>query len=280
MKIFSYKFLNLPLLHKFNALEILEGKKFISLDLGISKEEVEIDKNSVRIRSFEVPLEEIKKIAEDKRNNIFALTHEKPLKLLFFEENVYKLRLVKPDTAPTLEINGIHMHRIKNTTPWEDSLEKVKVLDARGKRVLDICTGLGYTAILSGKLGAREIITIEKDENVLKVAEFNPWSKGLEKIKIINEDAFSVLDRFEEKSFDRILLDPPRESLARELYSRTFYSKLKKVLTKKGKLFHYVGKVGIKKKRKFWIEIKKRLRDSKFSSVKFEKKALGLIAEK
>ena len=28
--------------------------------------------------------------------------------------------------VPTLEISGIHMHRIEGITPWEDSIQKVK----------------------------------------------------------------------------------------------------------------------------------------------------------
>lgn len=277
MKIFRYKFLNFPLLHRCNAEQILQGKTEISFDLGLTKEKIEYCNDSVKIRNLEVGLNRIEEIAKDKRDNIFAITEQGILKLLFFQEKVYKLRMIKPDTAPTLEINGIHMHRIKDTTPWEDSKRKVLYLDVKDKDVLDVCTGLGYTAILSKKLGAKSIVTIENDINVLKIAEFNPWSKELEKIKIINEDALKTVRLFEDKRFDRILLDPPRESLARELYSRKFYAELKRILISDGILLHYVGSPGMKKGAKFEKQIEKRLKEVGFREIEYVEEVQSLL---
>ncbi|MFH7881007.1 MAG: methyltransferase, partial [Candidatus Aenigmatarchaeota archaeon] len=261
----------------YNCKEILEGKKFISFDLGISKEKVEIREKGVLIRDCLVSLEKIKKIANDSSNSIYCLENGEIKKILFFEKNVYKLRLVKPNTAPTLEINGIHMHRIKGITPWEDSKIKVSCVNVKNRSVLDICTGLGYTAILAKKFGCKEVITIEKDENVLKVAEYNPWSKELENIEIINEDAFYALEKIDRR-FDVIIFDPPRFSLAPELYSKEFYSILKGKLNPNGKIFHYVGDVWIKKGKTFWKEIRNRLKNVGFKNIKYKPNAKGIVA--
>lgn len=277
MKKYFYKFKNLPLLHCYNCQEILKGLKQVSFDLGLSKENVEYLDSKVKIREFLLDIEEVEKIAKDKTNSVYFVDGEKIRKILFFDKNVYKLRLVKADTAPTLEINGIHMHRIKEITPLEDTKRKLFYLNVKNKKVLDICTGLGYTAILSKRLGCKEVITIEKDENVLKIAEYNPWSKDLENIEIINEDAFSIIDEIEDR-FDIIIHDPPRFSVSPELYSMDFYNKIKKRLNKGGVLFHYVGDVWIKKGKFFWKEIRKRLRKAGFVNIRYLPSVKGLLA--
>ncbi|HDJ89212.1 MAG TPA: methyltransferase, partial [Thermoprotei archaeon] len=144
-------------------------------------------------------------------------------------ESYYKLRSVGYNTAPTLEINGIHMHRIKDISPWKDSLQKVNAISIRpGEKILDICTGLGYTAIISLQKGAGKIITIEKDLNVLEMASYNPWSRKLDndKIKIVIDDASKTIYSFSDNVFDKIIHDPPRFSLAGDLYSLNFYKQL------------------------------------------------------
>ncbi len=238
---YFYRYLSVPILHKYNALEILKGKTIVSLDLGLSKEGVKIAKEGVEIRGVFVEKQVLKKIAKDKQNNIFFVFEDGIKKALFFHGAVYKLRLVAPNTAPTLEINGIHMHRIKGITPWEDAKQKVNALNPQsGEKVLDICTGLGYTAIHTHRRETH-VISIEKDKNVLEMAELNPWSKELEKIEIYLSDAFEFVKKLENESFDAIIHDPPREALARELYSRSFYRELYRILKKGGRLLHYAG---------------------------------------
>lgn len=278
MKKFKYKFRNLPLLHCYNCREILEESNQISFDLGLSKERVEfLDAGKLKIRDFYLEIREIEKIAKDESNSIFAVEKDKIYKLLFFDKSVYKLRLVEPCAAPTLEINGIHMHRIKNITPWEDTKKKLSCINVKNKKVLDICTGLGYTAIMSKILGCKEVITIEKDENVLKIAEYNPWSRDLENIEIINEDAFYAIDNLNEK-FDVIILDPPRFSIAKDLYSMGFYSKLKERIRSGGVIFHYTGEVWKKRGKLFWKEVAEKLKKVGLKGIKYHHHALGLTA--
>ncbi|MBS7288368.1 MAG: methyltransferase domain-containing protein [Candidatus Freyarchaeota archaeon] len=160
------------------------------------------------------------------------------------EGSYYKLRCVVEGSAPTLQVNGVYMHRVLGLTPWEDSRRKVRVLGVRrGERVLDVCTGLGYTAIHSLRRGA-VVMSVERSETVLRFAEYNPWSRGLEKATVIHGDAIDVVGELEDCSFDRILHDPPRFGLAGELYSQEFYRELFRVLKPGGALFHYVGSPG------------------------------------
>ena len=62
-------------------------------------------------------------------------------------------------------------------------------------RVLDTCTGLGYTAIEAAKT-AEQVITIELDPTALEVARLNPWSRELfenPRIQQIVGDAFDEI---------------------------------------------------------------------------------------
>ena len=195
----------------------------------------------------------------------------------------YKLWAPITGRAPTLEISGVHMHRIVEVDPWTDSLMKVNLARVRaGARVLDVCTGLGYTAIASRLRGARYVLTIEKDENVLKIAKANPWSRRLAdpQVDIILGDAVEVLPGLPSGSFHVIVHDPPRLSLAGELYSLEFYRELYRVLRRRGILFHYTGNPGGKYRRLNIAKgVAQRLRAVGFK-VAYAREALGVIGFK
>jgi len=53
------------------------------------------------------------------------------------------LKLLPTAGAPTLEIDGVRMHRTVGTTPEVDARVKLDALGVEGGRVLDTCTGLG-----------------------------------------------------------------------------------------------------------------------------------------
>ncbi len=140
------------------------------------------------------------------------------------------------------------MHRTKEVNPLQDTRNKVNaVKPEEGETVLDTCMGgLGYTAIEASKRGAY-VITVEKDKNVIELARINPWSRELftgGKVQVIQGDVFEVVRRFRDGSFDVVIHDPPRFSLAGQLYSGEFYRELYRVLRPGGRLFHYVGNPG------------------------------------
>ncbi|RLE95112.1 MAG: SAM-dependent methyltransferase [Thermoprotei archaeon] len=256
----------------------------ISCNLGLNSCKVEYSNSTATLGKYKIDLNYLKSIRIDK-SCVYAVSPSGELiKLAFFSgQHFYKLRAISPQTAPTVEIDGIHMHRVKDTTPWKDSYLKIKFLKIRpGAVVLDICTGLGYTAIHSLMRGAKEVISIEKDENILKLAELNPWSWKLSdhRITILLGDASEVVEYLRPFSFNYIVHDPPRISLAGELYSLEFYKKLYTLLKPKGKLFHYTGQPFEKIGYKIIKGILNRLRAAGFRRAAYISEITGIIASK
>ena len=242
----------------------------ISLDLGRSLHGCLIRREGVVIDDQLIRWEELKK-ASKKERDIFMIVDGKLFSLSISSRHFYKLVFVSWGHPPTLEIDGIHMHRIKDITPDKDAWMKVKLCgDLRCKRVLDTCMGLGYTAITALKMGACNIVTVEIDENVVELARLNPWSRELEdeKIDFRLGDIMDLIEEFEEE-FDAIIHDPPRFSLAGELYGLEFYRRLNKALKRRGKLVHYVGQPGIVRGKAIWRGVIKRLREAGFD-VKYD----------
>ncbi|MCD6312733.1 MAG: RsmD family RNA methyltransferase [Thaumarchaeota archaeon] len=265
--------IKMPLICKPVADQLLEAwsrgimRLKISLDLGRSLEEVSLSKWGVAHRDFELGWSEVK-LASERERDIYAIEGGKLIPLSITSDHFYKLVLVRWDHPPTLEIDGIHMHRILDVTPEVDSELKVELLgEIRCKRILDVCTGLGYTAITALRRGACSIMTIEKDENVISLARLNPWSRELEdeRVSLVLGDAFEILDGYEGE-FDAVIHDPPRMPLAGSLYSLEFYLKLAKALKPGGRLVHYVGQPGIHKGRRIWKGVLERLRQAGFDA--------------
>lgn len=290
MRTYHFAHKKLPVLTRYTAEKILRAlssqAKYIeiTLDLGLSSSQVRLENDHAIIQGNVVKNDQLREIA-DNDDFVYIVENNLLRRVAFFSKGkFYKLKAVGENVSPTLEISGIHMHRIEGITPWEDSIQKVKSIKVSyGERVLDICTGLGYTAILSTKYGAKEVITIEKDENVLKIAEYNPWSRDLEneqKIQIILGDATKVIQELEQNYFDKVIHDPPRFALAGELYSLSFYKEVFRVLRKKGKMFHYTGSPGERFRRKEIVKgVARRLREAGFRVV-IRRDLQGVIAIK
>ena len=132
------------------------------------------------------------------------------------------------------------MHRIKNTDPHQDTLEKIHSIKPLVGRVLDTATGLGYTAIQAART-AEHVTTIELDPTALKVCKLNPWSQELfnnPRIDQLIGDSFDVVAEMDSGSYTRVIHDPPAFSLAGDLYSGEFYTQLHRVMRNHGRLFH------------------------------------------
>ena len=267
------------LIDSFEAEKILEayhqGKESVLafFDLRFTQQRVLFKKDKIIIGDFTYDLKTMNKIA---KNPSVFLVEKKPKKIAFFDERYYKLEPIE-NTAPTIEIDGIRMHRTKHMTPLEDARKKIFTVNiSANEKVLDICTGLGYTAIESYRMKAF-VTTIELDPNVIEIAKYNPYSADLfngiesKKIDLILEDATIVIKGMDADSFDVILHDPPRFSLAGELYSQEFYHDLFKILKKEGRFLHYVGKPGSKYRGKDFISgIQNRLNEAGFKTKRTE----------
>jgi len=157
-------------------------------------------------------------------------------------------KLVPTDWGPpTFEIDGIKMLPTAKVSPFEDARTKVALVEPRGKHVLDTCGGLGYFAACCLEAGAAEVHSFEKSEDVLWLRTLNPWSpdpgspEAGDRLRLAHGDVSNDIEQLPDAGFDAILHDPPRFGIAGELYSRTFYDQLARVLRRGGKLFHYTG---------------------------------------
>lgn len=183
----------------------------------------------------------------------------------------------------TIEIDGVRMHQTAKKTPRQDAAEKVVALDLRdGLTVLDICTGLGYSALSAARRGCW-VTTVEKDPRVLELARKNKDSEGLfdhPRVRLVHQDALAFVPTLPDASFDRILHDPPRFSMAGELYSGAFYGQLFRVLKAGGRLFHYTGTPGSGSGKNIPRGVKQRLAAAGFERLAWRADLLGFLAQK
>ncbi len=271
------------------ALSLAEAKQILSskdcevtVNLGRDSATVTCEGDMLVLGAVKVSFRELQNAIRGQEDSVFFLTNSGGILRLAFSRDgkFYKLKALKENVAPTLEISGIHMHNISSTDPWSDAERKVKLVNVgKGFKALDIGTGLGYTAIHLARKGA-EVISIEKDPNVIEIAEYNPWSRELARpeITLLLGDAFSLLDYFPVGEFDVAIHDPPRFSLAGSLYSLNFYVKLRRVLRRGARVYHYTGAPGKYKGLNFQAGIAKRLRLAGFRVVKVIKD-YGIVAE-
>jgi len=226
--------------------------------------------------------EAVEAIAEDE-NGCYVIRVGEASKIQFFSEVTGRsLSLYPTQGAPTMLVSGIPMHRIKDTDPHKDTLEKIRAVKPVVGRALDTTTGLGYTAIEAVKT-ASEVVTIELDPIALEVARNNPWSQALfSNPRIIQKigDSFDLIQEFDNGTFTRLIHDPPVFSLAGDLYSGEFYAEMYRVLRSGGRLFHYVGDPESKSGRNVTAGVMRRLQQVGFREIRKAPRAFGVVAVK
>ena len=143
---------------------------------------------------------------------------------------------------PTFEIDGIKMLPTSRRSPLEDARDKVAQVNPAGARVLDCCGGLGYFARAALEAGAADILSFERNPDVLWIRSLNPWSPSPDpRLRLTPGDVAAAITGLPARGFDAVLHDPPRFGIAGELYSADFYAQLARVLVPGGRLFHYTG---------------------------------------
>ena len=272
----------------YGASRLMQAKKSgiksaeISLDLNITKAKVEIHEDFfIFPQNEKIAQSQLKKAIKDDKS-CFLIRGNALLKMQLFSDKTNKFyKIVPTKDAPTIEISGIKMHVTKEMTPMQDAKKKIESISPIKGIVLDTCMGLGYTAILASK-PADFVFTCEKDENVLEIAQLNPWSKELfnnKKISIIKTGIFDEIKVFKSGMFDAVIHDPPRFVLAPELYSQEFYVQAFRVLKKGGKIYHYTGSPGKRfRKINLPVNVAKKLRAAGFKEI--ENAHYGLVALK
>jgi predicted methyltransferase len=260
-----------------------EASTRLSLDLGLTKTEVSLERERVVFAPGSwLPWESVEEIAESE-SVCYVIEENDAVKIQRFSEALNRFYGLMPtDRAPTLLVSGIPMHRIKGIDPHRDTLAKIRTIAPISGRVLDTCTGLGYTAIEAART-ADEVVTIELDPAVLEVARLNPWSRRLfedPRIQQMVGDSYEEVQEFEDGSFSRVIHDPPRFSLAGELYSAEVYRHFYRILKPRGRMFHYVGDLRSRSGRNVAKGVVRRLQEAGFSRVARRPEAFGLVAHR
>jgi predicted methyltransferase len=143
---------------------------------------------------------------------------------------------------PTFEIDGIKMLPTSRISPYVDAQQKVALIRPLGKVVLDTCGGLGYFAAWCLHEQAAQVLSFEKNADVIWLRGMNPWSPETGgALRLTHGDISEHIATLPSRSVDAILHDPPRIGIAGDLYSRAFYEQLARVLKPRGQLFHYTG---------------------------------------
>jgi len=263
---------------------LLRGEELLSLDLGVTYNHYRVVERGqvVCLEDLFCLPKPVLKRAVRKRGRVYEVVSREDKFFLrhvaIRDRHYYQLIQPRRGAPPTLEIDGIHMHKIKDVNPYTDARAKVRALGVRGY-VWDTCGGLGYTTIFLLKWGNR-VVTTEKDANVLELAALNPWSRGMWAADVRNVDARHFVKGVPDETFDGVLHDPPRFSLAGELYSLDFYRELHRVLVRGGRLYHYVGSPGRKRGKDVARGVIRRLYAAGFRRVERHRATEGVVALK
>ncbi len=250
---------------------------------GLSVNTVRLDEAGVCFSPTEFVVWDCVKSIAGSLSSCYLVENGAVRPIQFYSEATQRLYSLYPTSgSPSMLVSGIPMHRIKDTDPHQDTLEKIRAIKPVVGQVLDTATGLGYTAIQAART-AEHVTTIELDPAVLQVCRLNPWSQGLfdnPKITQLIGDSCDVVAEMEPGRFTRVIHDPPTFSLAGDLYSGEFYRELHRVMRGRAQLFHYVGDPQSKSGRSITAGVIRRLEQTGFRQVRHAPRAFGVVATK
>jgi predicted methyltransferase len=271
-----------PVLSHYQTADLLkakqEGRDFfpVSFDLGITSTALHISQRHIALpNGIVLSWETIETINENK-DNCFYIKKDGIEKIRGYSETTGRSYSLFPTSdAPSLLIAGFLMHRIKGITPWQSALSMVQTIAPFHGQVLDTSTGLGYTAICAAKT-ASKVITVEIDPVAQEMARLNCNPK----LSIVMGDSFQKIASFDSSIFSAILHDPPSMSIAGDLYSGEFYRQAYRVLTARGRMFHYIGDPISSLGGRVTKGVVRRLKESGFTKVVQMPAQFGVVAYK
>ena len=253
----------------------------LSADLNLSEQSFSLDGQSLVLDDDNrLSISDLKKIVK-KTQRIYLCRDGEMDPLEDRSSGYYKL--APTSGAPLLEISGVKMHISKGTDPFKSASEMAQQAVHKGDKVLDCCSGLGYAAISAHRLGASEVLTIELSSAVMGLRAQNPWSSDLGNEGIVQRQgsSFELIATMPALSFDSVIHDPPRFSLAGELYSEEFYRQIYRVLRQGGRLFHYTGNPHVVKKGSGFVDgVMRRLKAAGFKNIERVEHLMGVKAQK
>jgi hypothetical protein len=248
----------------------------VSLDLGRSTTTVLRSPGGIDTGSLILSEETLKSIARFRDLIVEATPSGAVLPLRVVHEGKLH-QLVPTKTAPTVMIAGIQMHRRDDA--WEDAKTKARRVVRKGAWVLDTCGGLGYTASCALDAGAGLVVSTEPNPAILALRRHNPWSPpdGTTGLCLHGIPVERLVESLPGGTFDAVLHDPPRFSLAGWLYGRSFYATLRRVMRTGGRLYHYTGEPYRKKRGNAFVHnTAGRLSEAGFSVV-WDEQTAGLV---
>lgn len=135
------------------------------------------------------------------------------------EQYIYNLLPESPSILKELEQVAKSRH-LPIIGPLVGRFLHILARTSRAKRILEIGTAIGYSAIWFGlavKQQKGKIITIEIDQNTAKEARRNIARAGLQKtVEVINGDGMKVIPKLKGK-FDIIFIDDSKENYPKYL---------------------------------------------------------------
>jgi len=135
------------------------------------------------------------------------------------EQYIYNLLPESPSILKELEQVAKSRH-VPIIGPLVGRFLHILARTSRAKRILEIGTAIGYSAIWFGlavKQQKGKIITIEIDANTAKEARRNIARAGLQKtVEVINGDGMKVIPKLKGK-FDIIFIDDSKENYPKYL---------------------------------------------------------------
>ena len=268
-----------------------EDTVIASLDFDVSTVELRLTEDGVRFPDADprspplVTWPDVVAIAQDEKGAYVLREGERAERFQVFSEGTSRavsLMPSGPGSAPTALIAGFSMHRFGvGVDPMEDTARKIAAVAPirKGARVLDICTGLAYTASMARERGG-DVTTVELDPAMTEMCRMNPHSAALFSgdIRQLYGNAADVVPTLPDESFDRIIHDPPTFALAGELFSEEFYGHLARILRKKGRLYHYIGDPASKSAGNVARGVVTRLKQAGFGGVAIDYDAHGIVA--
>ncbi len=263
-----------------DAIATASEKAVVSLDLGKTQATLLVKDNHIIIGDQKISQDLFKNL---KDNFLYAIEDNQVKRIAFFAEDTQLYYKLVPTTDwPTFTLSSTPMHRSTHISPKEDIKRKIRLVSPVVGKVLDTCCGAGYTAIMAAQ-HATVVHTFEKDQYVLRLAEYNPFSQELFTNKTIHlhqKDVADGITTFKNNFFDRVIHDPPTFTRAPELYHPHFYAGLYRVLRPKGILYHYAPLPDKTKGKQFYLSIIRNLKKAGFRDVAYHELASGIRAVK
>ncbi len=252
-----------------------------SLDLGMTRVTLSLAQGMIELPgNLRMDADYLQAVVDDP-NSCMRVQPDGLYKVSAFSEETGRYYSLYPTSgAPTMLISGIPMHRVKDTDPYADTRTKIRAAGPLTGDVLDTCTGLGYTALEAART-ARSVTTLELDPTVYEIIRQNPWSAHLFDTPNISPrtgDSATLITEFADASFDVIVHDPPMFNLAGELYGLDFYTQCRRVLRRRGRLFHYIGNPDSKSGATVTRGVVRRLQEAGFLRVTPHPEAFGVTA--